>query len=70
MQPSIADAYKQDFEKNKKHFSFIWKGGYKTSELHYFAIKNGHTIIELTNRDGEIGHYHAFWRHLRTDFGQ
>lgn len=53
---------------NKKNILFTWQGTLNASELHYYSIKTDDFIIEFSNRDGGIHHYHTLWRDLTEDF--
>jgi Protein of unknown function (DUF3500) len=53
---------------NRKEMLFTWQGSLNANELHYYSIKTADFIIEFTNRDGGIHHYHTLWRDLTEDF--
>ena len=53
---------------NKSNIIFTWQGTLNANELHYYSIKTDNFIIEFTNRDGGIYHYHTLWRDLTEDF--
>ncbi len=66
--PTLAKEKMQIILAHKKDLYFTWKGTLNSNELHYYALHNDHFIIEFTNRDGGIGHYHTLWRDLSEDF--
>ncbi|MBC7886215.1 MAG: DUF3500 domain-containing protein [Saprospiraceae bacterium] len=45
----------------KDKIIFSWNGTRDTNDLHYYAVKSDDFIIEFTNRDGGIDHYHTLW---------
>lgn len=53
---------------NKNNILFTWQGTNNTNELHYYSLKTDNFIIEFTNRDQGIYHYHTMWRDLTEDF--
>ena len=53
---------------NKNNILFAWQGTLNANELHYYSIKTADFIIEFTNRDQGIYHYHTLWRDLTEDF--
>jgi Protein of unknown function (DUF3500) len=53
---------------HKNKLIFTWQGSQNTKDLHYYALKTDRFIIEFTNRDGGIYHYHTLWRDLSEDF--
>lgn len=66
--PALAQEKMKQILTNKNNIIFTWQGTLNTAELHYYAIKTDHFIIEFTNRDGGIYHYHTLWRDLTEDF--
>jgi len=62
--PALAKEKTQYIEKHLKDATFTWMGTNKTTELHYFRLYSPDFIIEFTNRDGGIYHYHSLWRNL------
>jgi hypothetical protein len=52
----------------KNELIFTWQGTPNPNDLHYYSIKTDDFIIEFTNRDGGIYHYHTLWRDLSEDF--
>lgn len=52
----------------KNELLFVWRGTKNVQALHYYAVKTPNFIIEFTNRDGGIHHYHTLWRDLTEDF--
>lgn len=67
--PALAQEKFQKVWANKNKLIFSWMGTRNTKELHYYSIKSDNFIIEFTNRDGGIFHYHTLWRDLGEDFG-
>lgn len=66
--PALAQEKFQKVWANKNKLIFNWMGTKNTKELHYYSIKSDKFIIEFTNRDGAIYHYHTLWRDLEEDF--
>lgn len=66
--PTLAQEKMKRILANKNKLLFTWQGTRNTNELHYYAIKTDNFIIEFTNRDGGIYHYHTLWRDLSEDF--
>ncbi len=60
----LAKEKTQFIEKHLNNASFVWMGTNNTSELHYFRLYSPEFIIEFSNRDGGIYHYHTLWRNL------
>jgi hypothetical protein len=52
----------------KNDLLFTWQGTLNANELHYYSLKTSDFIIEFTNRDGGMYHYHTLWRDLTEDF--
>ncbi len=62
-----ADLAKEKMQYIEKHLhdaTFTWMGTNQTTQLHYFRLYSPDFIIEFTNRDGGIYHYHSLWRNL------
>ncbi len=66
--PALAEEKLKRILANKSNILFTWQGTYNTEELHYYSIKTDSFIIEYSNRDGGIYHYHTLWRDLSEDF--
>lgn len=64
----LAKEKMQFIEKHLNDATFTWMGTNQTTELHYFRLYSHDFIIEFTNRDGGIYHYHSLWRNLSEDF--
>jgi Protein of unknown function (DUF3500) len=69
LNPALAKEKMAKIMKNKKNLIFTWQGTTNVNELHYYSIKTENFIIEYSNRDGGIYHYHTIWRDLEEDFG-
>lgn len=67
--PTLAQEKLQAIWANKNKLIFTWLGSNNTNELHYYSLKTDRFIIEFSNRDGGIYHYHTIWRDLGEDFG-
>jgi Protein of unknown function (DUF3500) len=66
--PALAEEKVKRALSNRKNILFTWQGTLSTSELHYYSIKTDDFIIEFSNRDQGIYHYHTLWRDLTEDF--
>lgn len=66
--PALAQEKMALFRANKNKVIFTWQGSLNSGDLHYYSIKTNTFIIEFTNRDGGIYHYHTLWRDLTEDF--
>jgi Protein of unknown function (DUF3500) len=66
--PSLAQEKLKKILANKNNILFTWQGSNNVNELHYYSIKTDNFIIEYTNRDQGIYHYHTLWRDLTEDF--
>ena len=68
MTPNLAKEKMNKVLANKNNLLFTWQGTDNADELHYYSIKTDSFIIEYTNRDQGIYHYHTMWRDLTEDF--
>jgi Protein of unknown function (DUF3500) len=66
--PTLADEKMKQVLAQKNNLLFTWQGTNNVNELHYYSLKTDTFIIEYTNRDQEIYHYHTIWRDLTEDF--
>jgi hypothetical protein len=66
--PALAQEKMRKILARKNDLLFTWQGTNNVNELHYYAIKTDSFIIEYTNRDQGIYHYHTMWRDLTEDF--
>ena len=66
--PSLAQEKLKRVMANKNNLIFSWQGTFNTNELHYYSLKTDTFIIEFSNRDGGIQHYHTIWRDILEDF--
>jgi Protein of unknown function (DUF3500) len=66
--PTLAKEKMTRILTHKKNLYFSWQGTENTNELHYYSLKTTDFILEFTNRDGGIYHYHTLWRDLSEDF--
>ena len=66
--PALAQEKMKKILANKNNILFTWQGSNNTNELHYYSVKTSSFIIEHTNRDQGIYHYHTMWRDLSEDF--
>ncbi len=66
--PALAKENIKRILDNKNNLLFTWRGTDNINELHYFNIKTDTFIIEFSNRDQGIYHYHTLWRDLTEDF--
>lgn len=66
--PALAQEKLKKILLHKNKLLFTWQGSNNPSELHYYSIKADDFIIEFTNRDGGIYHYHTLWRDLTENF--
>ncbi|MEN9609742.1 MAG: hypothetical protein RLZZ628_556 [Bacteroidota bacterium] len=68
LNPILAKEKMKQVLKHKNKLIFTWQGTRNTNDLHYYSLKMDRFIIEFTNRDGGIYHYHTLWRDLSEDF--
>ncbi len=66
--PDIANEKIKHIHRSLKEMNFVWMGSEDVSELHYYRLQSPACVIEFTNRDGGIYHYHTMWRDLEEDF--
>ncbi len=66
--PALAQEKMKKILAHKNDLLFTWQGTNNVNELHYYSIKTDSFIIEFTNRDQGIYHYHTMWRDLTEDF--
>ncbi len=66
--PNLAKEKMNKVLAHKNNLFFTWQGTDNVNELHYYSIKTDSFIIEYTNRDQGIYHYHTMWRDLTEDF--
>jgi hypothetical protein len=66
--PTLAQEKVKRFLAHKNNIVFTWQGTANTNAIHYYSIKADGFIIEFTNRDGGIQHYHTLWRDVSEDF--
>jgi hypothetical protein len=66
--PTLAQEKMKQVLAHKNNIFFTWQGTNDVNELHYYAIKTDGFIIEFTNRDQGIYHYHTMWRDVTEDF--
>jgi Protein of unknown function (DUF3500) len=48
---------------------FVWCGGTKEGERHYWRISGPQTAFELDNVQGDANHVHRLWRDQQRDLG-
>ncbi len=66
--PTLAQEKMKKVLANKNNLRFTWQGTNNVNELHYYSVKTDSFIIEHTNRDQGIYHYHTMWRDVTEDF--
>jgi Protein of unknown function (DUF3500) len=66
--PAIANEKMKRIEHSLKNAYFVWMGSEDASQLHYYRLQSPAFVIEFTNRDGGIYHYHTMWRDVEEDF--
>lgn len=66
--PALAQEKMKKVLAHKNNLLFTWQGTNDVNGLHYYSIKTDSFIIEFTNRDQGIYHYHTMWRDLTEDF--
>ncbi len=67
LNPNLAKAKMNRILKHKKELFFTWQGTQNSNDLHYYSLQTPTFIIEFTNRDGGLYHYHTLWRDLGED---
>lgn len=50
--------------------SFVWAGGLKRGELHYYRVQGPTFLLEFDNTQGNGNHVHSVWRDFDGDFGE
>lgn len=50
--------------------SFVWAGGLKPSQGHYYRIQSPDFVIEYDNTQNGANHIHTVWRVFAGDFGR
>ncbi len=68
LNPILAKEKMNRILSRKNKLIFTWQGSQNSNDLHYYSVKTDNFIIEFTNRDGGIYHYHTLWRDLSEDF--
>lgn len=68
LNPVLAQEKMKRILSNKNNILFTWQGTNNVNELHYYAIKTDSFIIEFTNSNQGIYHYHTMWRDISEDF--
>jgi Protein of unknown function (DUF3500) len=66
--PSVAAAKMVKIRAHLKDMYFTWMGTDDVSQLHYYRLQSPVCVIEFTNRDQGIYHYHTLWRDIEEDF--
>ena len=66
--PSVADEKMKRIRRSLNDMRFVWMGSEDVTQLHYFRLQSPACIIEFSNRDGGIYHYHTMWRDIDEDF--
>lgn len=49
---------------------FVWAGGLKRGERHYYRLQGPTFIFEYDNTQNDANHIHAVWREFQGDFGR
>ncbi len=70
MTPTIAEEKMRKIKKTINQMRFVWRGSDDVTQLHYYRLQSPACIIEFSNRDGGIFHYHTIWRDLEEDFSE
>jgi hypothetical protein len=65
---ALAQEKMKRIEALKDKIHFVWMGTNDVEQLHYYRLIAPPFIIEFTNRDQGIHHYHTLWRDLDEDF--
>ena len=52
----------QKIYKNLNKIKFSWMGASDVEQLHYYRLQSPDFIIEFTNRDQGLYHFHSLWR--------
>ena len=50
--------------------SFVWAGGLKPGQGHYYRIQSPDFVIEYDNTQNDANHIHTVWRVFAGDFGR
>jgi len=48
---------------------FVWAGGHRIDQPHYFRLEGPVTLIEFDNTEDDANHVHCVWRDPTNDFG-
>jgi Protein of unknown function (DUF3500) len=66
--PAIANKKMKRMNRSLNNAYFVWMGSQDATQLHYYRLQSPAFVIEFTNRDGGIYHYHTMWRDVAEDF--
>jgi hypothetical protein len=53
-----------------KDVKFVWMGGLKPGQGHYYRIQGATFLIEYDNTQNGANHVHCVWRDFTGDFGR
>jgi hypothetical protein len=67
--PTLADEQWKRAEQHLDELHFLWAGGTRPGEPHYYRLQGGNLLIEYDNTQRDVNHVHTVWRDLSMDFG-
>ncbi len=71
LRPDLAGLeLKKIAESGWNRLQFVWAGGLKVGEGHYYRIQSPDFVIEYDNTQNEANHIHTVWRVFTGDFGR
>ncbi len=70
MPDALAEIEARRFDGNRiEDLSFLWAGGMKPGQPHYYRIQGSEFVVEYDNAARDANHVHTVWRELHGDFG-
>lgn len=68
-QPGINEEKRASLTRSFHQARLVWMGTSSVDQLHYYALISPEWVIEFTNRDQGLQHFHTLWRMMTEDFG-
>lgn len=71
LRPELAESeLKKISDSGWNRLSFVWAGGLKPGQGHYYRIQSPDFLIEYDNTQNGANHIHTVWRVFAGDFGR
>lgn len=71
LSPELAESeLKKIAESGWNRLQFVWAGGFKVGQGHYYRIQSPDFVIEYDNTQNDANHIHTVWRVFAGDFGR